>query len=133
MLPSEALPGAAAAEIARILAMAVETRGVAHWATTGGSAAPGIYAALRGAPLRDTLVWSSIHTWWGDDRFVPADHPLSNVMPIATAIPDANLHPILAGEAIALGQSPAWAAARYAATLQPPCRPTPTGRPCWIS
>ena len=49
---------------------------------------------------------------------MPADHPLSNVMPIAgMPIPDANLHPILAGEAIALGESPAWAAARYAAEL----------------
>ena len=118
VLPTDALPAAAAAEIARILAAAVEARGAAHWATTGGSAAPGIYAALREAPLRDALDWTRIHTWWGDDRFVPADHPLSNVMPIAgMPIPDANLHPILAGEAIALGESPPWAAARYAAEL----------------
>ena len=115
VLPSEALSAAAAAEISRILAAAVQARGTAHLATTGGSAAPGIYAALREAPLRDALDWTRIHTWWGDDRFVPADHPLSNVMPIAgMPIPDANLHPILAGEAIAIGESPAWAAARYA-------------------
>jgi 6-phosphogluconolactonase len=72
VLSSDAIAGAAAAEIARILRTAVEARGVAHWATTGGSAAPGIYAALRDAPLSNTLDWSRIHTWWGDDRFVPA-------------------------------------------------------------
>ena len=118
ILPREAVPAAAATEIARALAAAVQVRGTAHWATTGGSAAPGIYAALRAAPLSDTLDWSRMHTWWGDDRFVPADDPLSNVMPIAgMPIPEANLHPILAGEAIALGESPAWAAARYAAEV----------------
>lgn len=118
VLPASDVPGAAASFIAEVLSAAVAARGVAHWATTGGSAAPGIYAALREAPLRDALDWTRIHTWWGDDRFVPADHPLSNVRPIAgLPIPDANLHPILAGEAIALGESPAWAAARYAAEL----------------
>ncbi len=96
---------------------------------------PGSTPRSAEAPLRDALDWTRIHTWWGDDRFVPADHPLSNVMPIAgMPIPDANLHPILAGEAIALGESPAWAAARYAAELcGRRCRPTPAGRPCWIS
>ena len=128
--PTDAVAAAAAAEIARLLAAAVEARGVAHWATTGGSAAPGIYAALREAPLRDALDWSRIHTWWGDDRFVPADHPLSNVMPIAgMPIPDANLHPILAGEAIALGESPAWAAARYAAEVSALVPADPGGTP----
>ena len=129
-LPTDAVPAAAAAEIARVLAAAVEARGTAHWATTGGSAAPGIYAALREAPLRDALDWSRIHTWWGDDRFVPADHPLSNVMPIAgMPIPDTNLHPILAGEAIALGESPAWAAARYAAEISALVPADPGGTP----
>ena len=26
-----------------------------------------------------TVPWELVHTWWGDDRFVPRDHPLSNV------------------------------------------------------
>ncbi len=66
-----------------MLADAIASRGIAHWATTGGSAAPGIYAALRTPPLRELVDWSRVHTWWGDDRFVPADHPLSNVLPFA--------------------------------------------------
>ena len=27
------------------------------------------------------IPWAAVHTWWGDDRFVPADHPLSNARP----------------------------------------------------
>jgi 6-phosphogluconolactonase len=78
--PDEAA-ATAAAEIATRLAAAIESRGVAHWATTGGSAAPGIYRHLRVPPLRDLVDWARVHVWWGDDRFVPADDPLSNVLP----------------------------------------------------
>jgi 6-phosphogluconolactonase len=75
----EALAAEAAVRIARVLTAAVERSGIAHWATTGGSSAVGIYEALARPPLRDVVPWSSIHVWWGDDRFVPRDHPLSNV------------------------------------------------------
>ena len=80
---------AAADEIARVLAEAIAARGVAHWATTGGSAAPPIYRHLGSPPLRGALDWSRVHVWWGDDRFVPTDHPLSNVLP---ARPDPPRH-----------------------------------------
>ena len=110
---------AAAGEIARVLASAVGARGVADWATTGGSAAPGIYRALGEPPLRDAVDWPRIRTWWGDDRFVPPDHPLSNVLPIAAlGLPPETLHPIPSGEAIARGEGPAWAAERYARELR---------------
>src|SRR5205085_6437650 len=29
--------------------------------------------------LRDAIDWRRVHFWWGDDRYVPRDHPLSNV------------------------------------------------------
>jgi 6-phosphogluconolactonase len=144
VLPSpEAVAAAAAGEIARGLAAAVAERGVAHWATTGGSAAPGIYRALRVPPLRDAVDWDRVQVWWGDDRFVPADHPLSNVLPLtqillnggggdamsgATSadvaspgagvqLPVANLHPVPMSAAIGGGGGPAWAAAAYAEAL----------------
>ncbi len=28
--------------------------------------------------MRDSIDWRAIHFWWGDDRFVPRDHPESN-------------------------------------------------------
>ena len=82
VLPSaEAVAAAAAEVIAGALAEAIAARGVAHWVTTGGSSAPGIYHHLGRPPLRERVDWSRVHVWWGDDRFVPSDHPLSNALP----------------------------------------------------
>jgi 6-phosphogluconolactonase len=136
----------AAELIARTLVEAVADRGVAHWATTGGSTPAAIYRHLALPPLRDSVPWDGVQLWWGDDRFVPADHPLSNVH-VATSdlleigarsgesgtggsgvdvdaqrspgapIPSANVHPIPMGSAIAAAEGPEWAAARYAADL----------------
>jgi 6-phosphogluconolactonase len=60
------------------LADAVGQRGVAHIALTGGSAAVPLYKELRKQENRDALDWSKVQLWWGDDRFVPIDHPQSN-------------------------------------------------------
>ncbi len=148
---------AAATEIVGSLAAAIAERGVAHWSTTGGSAAPGIYRHLRVPPLRDALDWERVQVWWGDDRFVPPDHPLSNVLPLeqvllytgadaalsgppmaavdglggGITIPAANLHPIPVTEAIAHGGA-AWAAARYAGELRDfGPTPVPDGAPAF--
>ena len=53
--------------------------GRADWATTGGSTPAAIYRRLAAPPLRDAIPWGDVQLWWGDDRFVPRDHPLSNV------------------------------------------------------
>jgi 6-phosphogluconolactonase len=83
VLPDPAATSRAAAEaIAEALSAAVEERGRADWATTGGSAPIGIYEALATDPLRHQVPWARVHVWWGDDRFVPRDHPLSNVLPL---------------------------------------------------
>ena len=128
ILPPDAVSGATAEAIASGLADAIAARGVAHWATTGGSAAPGIYRALGASPLRERVDWSRVHTWWGDDRFVPYDHPLSNVLPfeeillplLAEAgieVPLEHLHRWPIPQAIALGEGPAWTAGEYATSL----------------
>jgi 6-phosphogluconolactonase len=72
---------AAAERIAASLADAVAARGRADWATTGGSTVVGIYRALADTDLRNRVPWGAVHVWWGDDRYVPRDHPLSNVKP----------------------------------------------------
>ena len=133
---ADAASHAAAVHIARSLAAAVASRGRADWATTGGSAAPGIYRLLADDPLRDEIPWADVHVWWGDDRFVPRDHPLSNVKPLddilldmadheeGTAgprpdvpLPFANLHPFQCGEAIAAGRDASSVARLLAADL----------------
>jgi 6-phosphogluconolactonase len=60
------------------LADAVAQRGVAHIALTGGSAAVPLFKEMRSATNRAALDWSNVNLWWGDDRFVPIDHPQSN-------------------------------------------------------
>jgi 6-phosphogluconolactonase len=87
----------AAELVAQALAAAVERRGRADWATTGGSTAPGIYRELAAGPLRDRVPWDSVHVWWADDRFVPADHPLSNVQPFEQVLLAAAAHGGLSG------------------------------------
>jgi 6-phosphogluconolactonase len=124
---ADATAGAArAAEaIAEALADAVAERGRADWATTGGSTVVAIYQALMAPDVRDRIAWDLVHTWWGDERFVPQDHPLSNaglfedVMLEAGAwesvhsddprtlirIPAENVHPFHTGETIGYGGS----------------------------
>ena len=83
------------------------------------------------------MPWPDVHVWWGDDRFVPRDHALSNVKPFDDILLDvgrppgrqrarrqrdraivpvaiANIHPFRTTEAIGEG----WA-------------PPPTARPSW--
>jgi 6-phosphogluconolactonase len=116
----------AAAFIAETLATAVAVRGRADFATTGGSAPVGIYRALAAAPLRDAMPWEATHVWWGDDRFVPREHELSNVKPLddvllrdgAAPVPAPNLHPFPVARTLAAGEDEAWCAAELAGELR---------------
>jgi 6-phosphogluconolactonase len=78
----DATSRAAAEVIAAALVDAVAKRGRADWATTGGSSPVGIYRALGEPPIRDTVPWNAVHVWWTDERFVPRDHPQSNIRPL---------------------------------------------------
>lgn len=80
---------AVATLLASALVDAVRERGRADWATTGGSTVIGIYGALATPPLRELVPWDDVHVWWGDDRLVPRDHPLSNCLPFDDVLLDA--------------------------------------------
>ena len=81
---------------------------------TGGSSPQGLYRLLAEQPWRGKVPWDRVHWFIGDDRFVPQNHPLSNmgaarrVFLDRVGAPPANIHPI-ATEA----QSPEDAAHRY--------------------
>src|SRR5437867_1250315 len=47
-------------------------------ALSGGSTPKAMFSVLAGAPFCDTVPWSSIYFFWGDERCVPSDHPDSN-------------------------------------------------------
>lgn len=123
IVPADAVAATAAEIIGDVLAGAAAARGIAHWATTGGSAAPGIYESLAATPMRDRVPWSRVHTWWGDDRWVRYDDPESNVRPFTeglldrVSVPAENVHPWPIPAAIEAGESAAWAVTRYAEAL----------------
>lgn len=139
----------AAARIATALADAVEVRARADWVTTGGSAPVAIYGRLAAQPLIEAVPWASVHVWWSDDRYVPRDHPQSNVKPfddilldIADAeegtagggypgvpLPVENVHPFPTGEAIGRGAGAAWCAAALADQLRAAGLPEQGGWP----
>lgn len=138
MVPdAETASGRAADIIVGALGDAVTRRGRADWATTGGSTPIGVYNALvaRGPAA---VQWDAVHTWWGDERFVPNDHPLSNarafedILGEAGAwesvhsddpggrlrVPPDNIHPFRTGEALGAGRPGEECAADMAAELR---------------
>jgi 6-phosphogluconolactonase len=139
----------AAERVAAALAESVDARGRADWATTGGSTPVGIYRRLTDTPLRDAIPWPAVHVWWGDDRYVPRDHPSSNVKPLedvlldvgedrtgtsagghrGVPLPAANLHPFRTTEAIGRAAGAAWSAAALADELRAAGLPQSDGWP----
>jgi 6-phosphogluconolactonase len=148
-------PAALAAEAAeRIVAAldgAIVARGRADWATTGGSTPVGIYRRLVAPPLRDAVDWANVHVWWGDDRYVPRDHPFSNVKAFddvmldfsdleegtaggpgrGVPIPADQVHPFPTGEAIGSSRGAAWCAATLADELRAADLPAAGGWPAF--
>lgn len=81
------------------LAEAIQTRGQFTLALAGGSTPKPLYEALAG----DDLPTDKIHIFWGDERYVPAEHPDSNQNMARQAwldrvdFPEGNLHPMPTG------------------------------------
>ena len=129
-----------------VIGSALAARGTAHLVLTGGSSAVAMYRELAGPRWHAAVPWDEVHMWWGDERFVPRDHPESNAGladrtlfavaafsgesgtggagvdveggEAAGLVVDADkIHPVPAEEAIAHGAGPAWAADEYAAMI----------------
>jgi 6-phosphogluconolactonase len=85
---------------------------------TGGSSPKRLYQLLATDPWSKRIPWDRVHWFIGDERFVPADHPLNN-MRMAREIfldrlaPESHVHPIQTDAA-----DPDESARRYAETLQ---------------
>lgn len=74
--PAELFP-AAAKEFAALAAQAVQSRGRFTVALSGGSTPKSLYALLAGGAVPG-IPWDKIFFFFGDERFVPTDHPDSN-------------------------------------------------------
>lgn len=153
---AEGASRAAAETIAQGLIGGVADRGRADWATTGGSTPVAVYVALAAEPLRSRVPWQAVHVWWGDDRYVPRDHPLSNVLPLdqvllsaaaraglsgtgadaaeverglepGVPLPVANVHAPAMGRAIGSGAGPEAVAREYEQELRAAALPPADG------
>ena len=85
---------------------------------SGGSTPRRLYQLLAESPYRDALPWDRVHWFWGDERFVPWDHPDSNYGMVRAAllgrvpVPPGNIH------GIPTTGTPADAAAAYERVLK---------------
>jgi 6-phosphogluconolactonase len=118
------LAQAAAGRVVARLAEAQAARGSASIVLTGGRSAAAIHTAVLGHPARDTVDWSRVDVWWGDERFLPAGHPDRNETQAhaqwldALPFDQARVHPMPAADGPD-GDDPSAAAARYAEILVP--------------
>lgn len=75
---------------------AIQERGLCTIALSGGSTPKPLYEAIA----LQQLPWDKIHVFWGDERYVPPNHPDSNQLMARRAwldkvyIPAANIHPM---------------------------------------
>jgi 6-phosphogluconolactonase len=67
---------------------------------SGGSTPRTLYQRLAEPPYRDGFPWARTELFWGDERFVPPDDPLSNYRMVKAALLDhapiqkANFYPV---------------------------------------
>jgi 6-phosphogluconolactonase len=86
---------------------------------SGGSTPKRLYEALAEPAIASRFPWGRAHWFWGDERFVPQDHPDSNYRMVFDAllsrvtVHDGNIHAIPTE-----GLSPEEAAAAYDKTLK---------------
>ncbi len=93
---SDGIAHLAATRVAALLSAAVEARGTAHLAVSGGNTPQPMFVALASLPVD----WSAVHVWQVDERVAPAGSPERNLTSLKDALlariplPDGNLHPM---------------------------------------
>jgi len=79
---------------------ALRLNGPIRIALSGGSTPRPVYSLLAAAEFRDRFPWERALWFWGDERFVPHDHPESNyrmaweAMLSHVSVPPQNIFPI---------------------------------------
>ncbi len=102
---AEDLATATAARIATTVAQLQAEFGSASIVLTGGRIAGGLMFALADPIIADSIDWSRLDLWWGDERYLRAGDPERNdhladtrLLPQVT-IPEERIHRVLGPEA----------------------------------
>ncbi|GAA1444477.1 6-phosphogluconolactonase [Leifsonia poae] len=117
----QALTGSVAARFLTKTVDILDDLGEANVALTGGTVGIAVLEAVNSSPARDSVDWSKVHFWWGDERFVAKDSEERNERQAREAlldhiaVPPENIHPFPASDEIADIDE---AAAVYAAELE---------------
>ena len=88
-----------AAAMTRVIEGVVRDTGRCSLALSGGDTPQPLYRLLA-SRFRDRIPWSQVHVFWGDERYVPEDHPDSNYRMTRETLlshvpcPAANIHPM---------------------------------------
>jgi 6-phosphogluconolactonase len=96
--PDAAAVAARAAEL--IAADLASDSGPVAVCLAGGSTPRRLYQLFAAEPWRSRIPWGRVHWFWGDERFVPPDHPDSNCRMVREAMldvvgaPAVNVHPV---------------------------------------
>ena len=81
-------------------AAALAAKGPFRVSLSGGSTPKALYELLASDEFRGRFPWKQVSWYWGDERFVPYNHPESNYRMVREAmlsrapIPPENIHPI---------------------------------------
>lgn len=100
----QALTGSVAARFLTKTVDILDDLGEANIVLTGGSVGIGVLEAVNASPARDSVDWSKVHFWWGDERWVPKDDADRNEKQAREAlldhiaVPAANIHPFAASD-----------------------------------
>lgn len=129
----QAVADATGARLGTLLTDAIAARGRADVVLTGGTVGIALLDSLAASPLSTLIDWTSVHVWWGDERFVPAGDAERNegqaqdALLGAVPLPEENIHRMGASDAfetaeaaadaygaeIAAHGSPAWDVALF--------------------
>lgn len=72
------LSDAIAARLVTAIADVQAEREVVQLSLTGGSLGSDIWASMTRLPAKDSVDWSRVEIWWGDERYLPAGDPDRN-------------------------------------------------------
>ncbi|MDN4473173.1 6-phosphogluconolactonase [Demequina zhanjiangensis] len=94
----DAVARTAAARLLVTIQDTLSTQDEAHIIVTGGTVGIQSLAEVAASPLSADVDWTSVHIWWGDERFVPTGDPDRNegqaqeAMLGSLPLPEENIH-----------------------------------------